>query len=84
MVRDRKDSDAKASQGQQGEADVFRRYPHAEAISRCGSKLSRHILDAYNAGAITAVEVSDLFDAKLKYLADIGKKSGVSLPRWGT
>ena len=73
-----------ASQGKQGEAASISRHPHAEAISRCGSKLSRHILESYNTGAITAVEVSDLFDVNLKHLADIGKKSGVSLPRWGT
>lgn len=60
------------------------RFPAHEAADRNGKRLTRYILDSYNSGRISALEVSHLLDMKLNYLPKIAEITKTDLQRWGS
>ena len=67
---------------QESPSSGFYRRPHYEALARSGKRLANYILTAYNCEAISAVDVNQLLEMKLKYLPKLAEATGSPLTRW--
>ena len=59
-----------------------RALPDKQALARVGDYFARLTLDAYEQGAISALDVGHLFGVKLNYLGKIAERLQFPLHRW--